>query len=84
MLFIVSAVTVAVVGINQLQSAFSAFLVVTVVCMLGPTAAASLEQSTSWKPFLSYELFTGVGYALGLVFMLGVKLMVDKRFLNKV
>ncbi|KAI7852491.1 major facilitator superfamily domain-containing protein [Circinella umbellata] len=81
-LTLVSAVTAVVVGIDQLQSAFSAFLVVTVVCMLGPTAAASLELATAWKPFLSYELFTGFGYAVGVIFMLAVKLMIDKRFLK--
>ncbi|KAG2222773.1 hypothetical protein INT45_013137 [Circinella minor] len=81
-LTLVSAVTAVVVGIDHLQSAFSAFLVVTVFCMLGPTAAATLELATTWKPFLSYELFTGICYAVGVIFMLAVKLMVDKRFLK--
>lgn len=69
--------TAVITGMDKFKSGYSLFLLVTMVAMFGPNLAGALEAyfTTHYnqEPYLTYKLFTGVGYILGIVIMIALK-----------
>lgn len=69
--------TAIITGMDRFKSGYSLFLLVTVVAMFGPNLAGALEAyfTTHYnqEPYLTYKLFTGVGYILGVLIMVVLK-----------
>jgi len=80
--------TAIITGIDKFKSGYSLFLLVTMVAMFGPNLAGILEAyfTTHYnqEPYLTYKLFTGVGYILGVLIMIVLKLRINHgRLLSK-
>ncbi|GAN08615.1 hypothetical protein MAM1_0214d08130 [Mucor ambiguus] len=69
--------TAIITGMDKLNSGYSLFLLVTMVAMFGPNLAGALEAyfTTHYnqEPYLTYKLFAGVGYILGVFIMIVLK-----------
>ncbi|OAD04986.1 hypothetical protein MUCCIDRAFT_108830 [Mucor lusitanicus CBS 277.49] len=69
--------TAIITGMDRFKSGYSLFLLVTMVAMFGPNLAGALEAyfTTHYnqEPYLTYKLFTGVGYILGVLVMVVLK-----------
>jgi hypothetical protein len=69
--------TATITGMEKFKSGYSIFLLITIPAMFGPNLAGSLEGHFTTRynqePFLSYRIFTGCGYILGVIVMLILK-----------
>ncbi|KAI8639804.1 major facilitator superfamily domain-containing protein [Parasitella parasitica] len=80
--------TAIITGMDKFESGYSMFLLVTVVAMFGPNLAGVLEAYFTTKhhqePYLTYKLFTGSGYILGVLILIGLKWRINHgRLLSK-
>ncbi|KAL9553611.1 hypothetical protein MBANPS3_003206 [Mucor bainieri] len=69
--------TAIITGMDKFKSGYSLFLLVTMVAMFGPNLAGALEAyftaHYNQESYLTYKLFTGVGYILGVLIMIVLK-----------
>lgn len=74
--------TAIITGMDRFKSGYSMFLLVTVVAMFGPNLAGALEAyfttNHHQEPYLTYKLFTGCGYILGVAILIVLKWRINQ------
>jgi hypothetical protein len=59
---------------QRFESAYSLFLILTMLSMFGPNVAAGIEAIAHSPFFLTYKVFTGVAYFSGALILIILKL----------
>jgi predicted MFS family arabinose efflux permease len=80
----ISSIPASLVGMEKLPSALSILLVSNVVSEFGTNIASAIEVNVSTSPFLTYKMFTGITYAVSTLFLIVLRLRVNKKLFAKV
>ncbi|KAI8341066.1 major facilitator superfamily domain-containing protein [Chlamydoabsidia padenii] len=59
---------------QRFESAYSLFLIMTMLSMFGPNIAVGIDAVIHSGSFLTYKIFTGVAYFTGALILVGLKL----------
>ncbi|KAI8394334.1 major facilitator superfamily domain-containing protein [Radiomyces spectabilis] len=68
------SITMIVSGTENFASAYSLFLLITVISMFGPNIAGAMEAAIASTAFNTYKIFTGVAYLSGTLLLVFLKL----------
>ena len=52
--------------------------------MFGPNVSSAFEQTLHARPYLSYEIFTAIGYFAGAAVLVIIKYVKTKNILSKI
>jgi predicted MFS family arabinose efflux permease len=81
---VISSIPASLIGLEKLPSALTILLVTNSVSEFGTNIASAIQDNTNTPPFFIYKLFTGVAYVLSTVFLIILRLRVNKKPLAKV
>ncbi|GAA5815558.1 hypothetical protein MFLAVUS_009070 [Mucor flavus] len=81
---LISPICASLLGMESFLSGLSLLLVSNVISVFGPNIASAIETNVNSTPFFSYKMFAGVSYALATIFLLILKLRLDRNFFAKV
>ncbi|KAI7852490.1 major facilitator superfamily domain-containing protein [Circinella umbellata] len=79
-----SSVTFVITGAKNFESGLSLFLLITVISMFGPNVSSTFEQTLHARPYLSYEIFTGIGYFAGAIVLVIIKYVKTNNIFSKI
>ncbi|KAI8885298.1 MFS general substrate transporter [Backusella circina FSU 941] len=79
-----SSIPAYLVGLEKLPSALSILLVSNVISEFGTNIASAIDSNVSTSPFFTYKMFTGVVYLVSSLFLIVLRLRVNKRLFVKV
>jgi predicted MFS family arabinose efflux permease len=81
---LLSPITAHLVGMEKFPSTLSIILFTNTATAFGTNIASAIESSANAQPFFSYKMFTGVVYFVSAIFLLALKLRINRNPFSKV
>ncbi|KAI8884103.1 MFS general substrate transporter [Backusella circina FSU 941] len=81
---LLSPITAHLVGMEKFPSTLSIILFTNTATAFGTNIASAIESSVHAEPFLSYKIFTGAVYFVATIFLLVLKLRINRSPFAKV
>ncbi|KAI8880307.1 MFS general substrate transporter, partial [Backusella circina FSU 941] len=81
---VISSIPASLIGLEKLPSALTILLVTNSVSEFGTNIASAIQEHTNTPPFFVYKIFTGFAYVLCTVFLILLRLRVNKKLFAKV
>ncbi|KAG2223462.1 hypothetical protein INT45_001210, partial [Circinella minor] len=78
-------ITVTILGVEKLPTGISIVLLCNVISILFTNMVSAIDSnSTSPQPFMTYKMFTGVGFSFVVIIMIWIKFRINKKIDVKV
>ncbi|KAF7721151.1 hypothetical protein EC973_005358 [Apophysomyces ossiformis] len=82
---LLSPITASILGMERFPSGLSLLLITNIISVFGPNISGGIEASVSdIQPYFVYKMFTGACYLAGSVFLIALKLRMDKNPFAKI
>lgn len=81
---LISPITAYLLGMDRFPSGLSLLLVTNIIPVFGSNIASAIESGTTSAPFFSYKMFAGISYLVATLFLVVLKLKINRNILAKV